>query len=437
MRSTCVRRSPWRRVAQALRAAESERVCRCPRRASGPAAGAALHSAAGVGERDQVAGEIAAVDRRDVVRLERPQVARVVPVVEVAAEARAASSIVASVASSRSTVSMRPGPAEVARGHRGQQVEADVGRRGAVGDDRLRVLLEVVGRQHVVGGRHEGLEEAPGAARDQPQRARVGSARRGTRRRDARRQARSSARSPATRARASSERQRHGQDVGASAARRPAATTAPSDDAARHVAGRTRRRSRRRLTVACAAVTHSSRCRRRDEQARRACARSASAISQAWCGEERDRASAVCDAREAQVARASARRWLRSVMPRAPRHDRGEHGKQRRQRDRRDDEARSRRARPCSGSIQPATSARQARPAPSSERRRLSSIFQRPIAPARRAAAEEPGQQLPVAARPAVLARRGDVVARRELLDHLDVGGEAGAREDRLRRGRG
>ena len=45
------------------------------------------------------------------------------------------------------------------------------------------------------------------------------------------------------------------------------------------------------------------------------------------------------------------------------------------------------------------------------------------------AAAEDPRQELPVAARPPVLASGGHVVARRKLLDHLDVGDEAGARE--------
>jgi hypothetical protein len=69
----------------------------------------------------------------------------------------------------------------------------------------------------------------------------------------------------------------------------------------------------------------------------------------------------------------------------------------------------------------------------------LSSIFQRPAsgtvasAPVRRsvaAAAEDPRQQLPVAAGPTVLAGGGDVVAGREVLDDLDVGDESGARED-------
>ena len=44
--------------------------------------------------------------------------------------------------------------------------------------------------------------------------------------------------------------------------------------------------------------------------------------------------------------------------------------------------------------------------------------------------AQDPWQQLPVAAHPAMLARGGDVVARGKFLDHFDVGGEAGAREN-------
>ena len=75
-----------------------------------------------------------------------------------------------------------------------------------------------------------------------------------------------------------------------------------------------------------------------------------------------------------------------------------------------------------------------------SVRRRLSSIFQRPIAgmaPRFRssrdgAATEDPGQQLPIAARPAMMPQSRDVVAGGEFLDHLDVGGETGAREDAL-----
>jgi hypothetical protein len=78
----------------------------------------------------------------------------------------------------------------------------------------------------------------------------------------------------------------------------------------------------------------------------------------------------------------------------------------------------------------------------SSVRRRLSSIFQRPIAgmalvarsaPASLGAlAQNPGQQLPVAARPSVMASRADVVAGRVFLDDFYIGGETGAREDAL-----
>ena len=48
-------------------------------------------------------------------------------------------------------------------------------------------------------------------------------------------------------------------------------------------------------------------------------------------------------------------------------------------------------------------------------RRALSPFVDRPTA-------ENPGKQVPIAARPPMLARRGDVVARGELLDDLDVG---------------
>ena len=65
-----------------------------------------------------------------------------------------------------------------------------------------------------------------------------------------------------------------------------------------------------------------------------------------------------------------------------------------------------------------------------SVRRRLSSIFQRPIAGTPRSARQQPRQQLPVAARPTVMAPRGDVVACGELLDYLDVGREACAGKD-------
>ena len=75
-----------------------------------------------------------------------------------------------------------------------------------------------------------------------------------------------------------------------------------------------------------------------------------------------------------------------------------------------------------------------------SDRRRLSTIFQRampgtaaPAPPGRVACpAQDPRQELPVAARPAVLAGGRDEVVRRELVEQLHVGHEAGPGEHAL-----
>ena len=122
------------------------------------------HLPARVAEHDEVTGEVSAVDRRYVPRLERPEVARLVPVVEVAPEALEA----AHAGQCRFEPLdgfERPEPAEVPRGGRREQIEPDVGGRGTMGHDRLGVFLEIVGRQVVVGGAHECFEEAPRAAR--------------------------------------------------------------------------------------------------------------------------------------------------------------------------------------------------------------------------------------------------------------------------------
>ena len=128
---------------------------------------------AGIGKRDQMPGQIAAIDRRDVFRLQRPQVARVVPVEEMPAEAlELAHGGEGRLQPVRRIEVTQPG--EVAGGEDGEQVHADIRRRGAMRDGRLRVLLKIVGRKHVVLRRHEALEEMPGASRDQPQGPRVG-----------------------------------------------------------------------------------------------------------------------------------------------------------------------------------------------------------------------------------------------------------------------
>ena len=54
------------------------------------------------------------------------------------------------------------------------------------------------------------------------------------------------------------------------------------------------------------------------------------------------------------------------------------------------------------------------------------------MGPASRGAADDPGQQLPVSARPSMLPGRRDLVVRREFLEELDVGDQSRSREDPL-----
>src|SRR6188768_2974443 len=62
---------------------------------------------------------------------------------------------------------------QVASRAHGQQIEPDVGRRGAVRHDTAGVLLKVVGRQMVIEIAYESLEEAPGLARHTAKRAQL------------------------------------------------------------------------------------------------------------------------------------------------------------------------------------------------------------------------------------------------------------------------
>ena len=127
------------------------------------------HLAAGVGEREQVAGEVAAVDGRHVRGLEPVQVARVVPVVEVTAEPFEAGD-----RGERRLQALHhvegPDPAEIPSRHRREEVQPDVRRRGAMRDDRSGIVLEVVGRQRMVVRTDERLEVAPCPASGQADR---------------------------------------------------------------------------------------------------------------------------------------------------------------------------------------------------------------------------------------------------------------------------
>ncbi len=115
-------------------------------------------------QHQQVPGEVAAVDERHVARVQRLQGAGVVPVEEVAAVALEAVEGVERGGGALEQARQRD-VAEVVGGEVGEQPQADVGRRGAVGDHLGGELLHVVGRQVVVLVADEGLEEAPGLAR--------------------------------------------------------------------------------------------------------------------------------------------------------------------------------------------------------------------------------------------------------------------------------
>ena len=135
-----------------------------------PARGNMAPLLAGIGEDDKVPGQIAAVDRRNIVRFEHAQVACVVPIVEMPAKAREPGHGGQRFLEALDGVT-RSDPAEVAGAGDRQQVHADIGGRSPAGQDRVRGFLEIVRREHVVGRRHRGFEKSPGPPRDLPQHA--------------------------------------------------------------------------------------------------------------------------------------------------------------------------------------------------------------------------------------------------------------------------
>ncbi len=124
-------------------------------------------------EREQVAGEVPAVDGRDVLGFQRLQRARVVPVEEVAAELRHLTDGVEGQLQALDQFE-RARVTEVVRGGGRNQEQPDVGGRGAMGHHGLRVFLKIIGRQPLVFLRDERLEEAPRAPRDEPRLLLVG-----------------------------------------------------------------------------------------------------------------------------------------------------------------------------------------------------------------------------------------------------------------------
>ena len=117
---------------------------------------------------EQVAGEVAAVHRRDVARKQRPQRLRVVPVVEMALvtfERRHGGEGVGRALDQPSGREI----AEIVGGQVRQQRQSHIGRRGAVRNGGSAIFLEVVRRQPMVGRADEVIEEGPGPPRQHAQ----------------------------------------------------------------------------------------------------------------------------------------------------------------------------------------------------------------------------------------------------------------------------
>ncbi|MNF43877.1 hypothetical protein D3C84_249780 [compost metagenome] len=127
-----------------------------------------LPAIAAGGDHQQVAGQVAAVHRRDIGRLQGEQAAGVVPVEEVTLETGQTLHHGQGGFQPREG-GAAPGPAKIIGRQGGEQIEPHVGGGGAMGDDLLRTLLHVVRRQLVVQIGDQGLEIAPGLAGNQAQ----------------------------------------------------------------------------------------------------------------------------------------------------------------------------------------------------------------------------------------------------------------------------
>ncbi len=389
------------------------------------------HEPARVRQRDEVAGEVAAVDRRDVRGLEPVEVARVVPVVEVPPEALQARDRRERLLEPVDHL-QRPDPPEVAGGDGCQEVHPDVRRRRPVRHGGARVVLVVVGRKPVVLAIDERLEEPPGPAGGQAQRRDVGGCellrgRLGGRHADPPRDQRGGQPEDderrRDRARLGLQREDEDRD------RRPdrhAAGHLPVERGGvegaaclRLGGGRPFQEVSPRHVQAGEGppdgVEHEPGLVRQEREAQPDVRR-----GEAEIGADRPRVAPLGDALP-----------LRQQAPDDGERRRDEHGRQdepgpcqgrdRRQRPGGDEHGQRERGRQGPAQVVDHLPAGDAGDrAPGSAARGVA----RP--------AEDPGQELPVAARPSVLAGRGDEVVRRELVEELDVGHEAGPREDAL-----
>src|SRR5260221_2140472 len=114
-------------------------------------------------------GQVAAIHRGNIFRIEWPQVLRVVPVKEMPAKPL---KLPHRRECQRQSVDcfLQPGPAKVTRADGGEKIKPHIGWRGPVCDDRLWIFLKVIRWQHAVGRCDKSLEVSPRPTGDKPER---------------------------------------------------------------------------------------------------------------------------------------------------------------------------------------------------------------------------------------------------------------------------
>src|ERR1700735_2705170 len=115
-----------------------------------------------------MSGNIPAVDGGDVFGVQRMKVLGVIPVIEMA------SKLFQSVHGTERVFEtfrcrLSPNPAKITRCESRKQIQPHVRRRSPVSDDRFRIFLKIIRRKEIVHRTNESFEEAPSAARSQPE----------------------------------------------------------------------------------------------------------------------------------------------------------------------------------------------------------------------------------------------------------------------------
>ena len=322
----------------------------------------------------------------------------------------------------------RADPAEIACRHDGQKIKPDICRRGAMRHDGRGVFLEIVGRQEIVIRRHEGLEEAPGAPRREPQGPRVVA-----RNAQMPQRARRTAGKSRDKGR---EDPKHGERRGNRPGAVPGIYNKCAGERREGEAGGDLRNQAAPVEPVLAARL------RRRHPFEQASAANEEPKNRTCDGIDHDpglmrqkgQQKGALHHAELDIARHAAPVIAQGDADTA-RHQHRKRRQQCRQSNKQENERRP--IRRLAKRQEPAEQQGEQR---RRRRQRAAQIVEQLPAPGERyrgaaarrfgPASEDPWQQLPVAAHPAMLARRGDVVARGKFLDHLDVGGQTGAGEN-------